>query len=574
MNKGFLYGFLCVAFIACRSGKELNRLQSKELNEKEKIAFGNFYMDGTREKLLGNYTKAQSFYEKALSIDNSNAAAHYELGLVHNYQKNYDQAFDQFKIATDLDPSNYWYKLSYASFLESNGDVNEAIAVFKELTEQNPSQIELKLELSKLLIGQRKYQEGIEILNKIEEETGINEEITFLKQKIYLYKNDVDGAANELEHLIQAYPNEIRYYGILSDIYLNNGREDQAYQVFKRMKSVDSSSYMVNLALADYYKKQGDKSAYMNELNMAFSNPEMNIDAKIQYILTNYRIDSRNEELKKEGIALCKTLTQTHPNDAKSHAIYADFLYFDNQLDLAKQAYFRTIELDSSRFPVWNQLMVILSETNENEALIKYGVRAIDLFPNQASSYLMLGFAHAQRNQHEKAVTYFNLGKDLALGNEALKAQFYASLGDSYQTLKQHDKSDQAYDKALEIDPDNVYVLNNYSYFLALRKDQLEKAKDMSMRSNNLAPGQSSFQDTYAWILFQMGNYEEANQWIDKALSNDSSSGVLLEHKGDILFQMGKIDEAIEFWKKAKEKGGTTKMIDRKIEDKKWYEED
>ncbi|KAA3643781.1 MAG: hypothetical protein DWP98_12665 [Bacteroidetes bacterium] len=564
---------LLIILTSCQGTKEIaSKTDSSNLSEKQKIEFGESFIDGTKEKILGNYEAAEKLIQKAIAIDPESAAAHYELGLIYNYQKNFKGAYESFEKANQIDPSNYWYKLSYATFLESNGHIEKAIKMFKELAEESPSQIELRYELSKLLVGQQRYQEGIEVLNQIEEKIGVNEEISFLKQRIYLYQNDVGGAAKEVKHLIDAYPSEIRYYGVLSDIYMSNDMDEKAYEVFQQMKALDSNSYFVHFSLAEYHRKKGDQVNYLKELKLAFENPEMNIDDKVKYVLTYYQVDSRDEAQKKEGISLCESITKGHPENAKSHALYADFLYFDNQVENAKQAYLRTVALDSSRFPVWNQLLVILSETNDVEKLVSYGKRAVELFPNQPTPYLLVGIGLAQQKKDEEAITYYSLGKDLVIDNRGLKGQFYASIGDAYHALKKHELSDENYMKALEQEPNNVYVLNNFSYYLSLRKENLEKAKEMSLKSNNLSPGQSSFQDTYAWVLFQLGDYEAANLWIDKALSNDGASGVLLEHKGDILYKLGKVNEALEFWIKAKEKGDTSELLEKKIRDKKWYE--
>ena len=95
----------------------------------------------------------------------------------------------------------------------------------------------------------------------------------------------------------------------------------------------------------------------------------------------------------------------------------------------------------------------------------------------------------------------------------------------------------------------------------------------MSAKSNNLAPNQSSFQDTYAWILFQLKEYEEAKIWIDKAIDSDTQpSGVLLEHKGDILYQLGDQNGAKEYWRKAQSKGDASDLIDKKVKEGKYYE--
>ena len=572
MRNIFFFGLALLLFYSCNSTKETTAPVSKhkELNEKDKVAFGRTYIDGTKEKILGNYEKAAIYFKKALSLDPYSAAANYELGIVYSNLGDNDLAYLQFEMANKLDPQNYWYKTSYATALESQGKVDKAIEVFKELIEENPSQLELKYELSKLLLGVGKNKEGIKYLNQIEQEIGVTEEISFLKQRIYLSENNIDAAAEEVQQLIDSNPSEIRYYGILADIYLSNNKDEKAMEVYQKMEDLDPDNYLVQFALAEYYRSSGQQENYWEAIQKAFSNPSMGIDDKVKYILTFYQIDTNEKEKKAEAIQLCEQIVEAHPKNAKSYALYADFLYFDSQDSAAKEAYKKTIELDSSRFPVWNQLLVILSETNDLDELLNYGKRAVNLFPNQPSVYLMYGLGLSQKKNYEEAITYFKLGADLAIDNKALKGQFYSSIGDAYHELKQASESDTYFDKALELDPNNVFVLNNYSYYLSLRKENLEKAKTMSAKSNNLAPNQASFQDTYAWILYQLGEYEAANEWIDKAMKSEANvSGVLLEHKGDILLKLNQPKEALEFWKKALDAGGASEELKNKIEENK-----
>jgi tetratricopeptide (TPR) repeat protein len=94
----------------------------------------------------------------------------------------------------------------------------------------------------------------------------------------------------------------------------------------------------------------------------------------------------------------------------------------------------------------------------------------------------------------------------------------------------------------------------------------------MSAYSNKLEKDNASFEDTYAWILFQLGEYKEAKVWQEKAMKSDSANATLLEHYGDILSKLGEVDKAIENWKKAKEKGSDSKTLDKKIELKSFIE--
>src|SRR6202012_484076 len=118
---------------------------------------------------------------------------------------------------------------------------------------------------------------------------------------------------------------------------------------------------------------------------------------------------------------------------------------------------------------------------------------------------------------------------------------------------------------------DNVSTLNNYAYYLSSRGEQLDKAAAMSKHANDLQAHTASFEDTYAWILFKQKKYAEAKTWIQKAMSdNKDKSATQTEHYGDISFFLGDVSTAVDNWKKAKEYGGTSPTLDRKINEKKY----
>ena len=96
----------------------------------------------------------------------------------------------------------------------------------------------------------------------------------------------------------------------------------------------------------------------------------------------------------------------------------------------------------------------------------------------------------------------------------------------------------------------------------------MAKAEEMSAKSNRLELNNASFQDTYAWIKFKQGEYNEAYTWILKSIENSNPpSGEVLEHCGDILLKLNRKEEALEYWRKAKSAGGTSEEIDQKIRD-------
>ena len=111
-----------------------------------------------------------------------------------------------------------------------------------------------------------------------------------------------------------------------------------------------------------------------------------------------------------------------------------------------------------------------------------------------------------------------------------------------------------AYDSCLQWKDDNIPCLNNYAYYLSVKGRELQKAEQMSYKTVKEEPKNSTYLDTYAWILFMQERYAEAKIYIDQAISCDSDSvqsGVIIEHAGDIYAMNGDIDKAVEYWQKA-----------------------
>ncbi len=167
----------------------------------------------------------------------------------------------------------------------------------------------------------------------------------------------------------------------------------------------------------------------------------------------------------------------------------------------------------------------------------------------------------------------FEAGKGVVVDNEPMKAQFYSNLGDVYHELSWDKQSDNAYEKSLKLMPDNAFVLNNYSYYLSLRNEQLDKAESMSRKAIELEPTQASFLDTYGWILYQQNKFEEAKTYLDKALNfGGMQSGTIVEHYGDVLYKLNDKIGALEYWKKAAELGDGSEFLKKKIAEGKLYE--
>ena len=278
-----------------------------------------------------------------------------------------------------------------------------------------------------------------------------------------------------------------------------------------------------------------------------------------------------NPEIYPFTIELATTTTEVHPTEAKAFAMLGDIYTIGVEKTKAREAYLKTCKLDNSEFKVWQQIVFLDSELDDNKSLAEHSSQALEIFPNQSIFWYFNGIANHMLKNHKEAAEALEQGKKLTADNPEMTLQFYTLLGDVYNSLKEYKKSSDAYEYVLTQDSSNAHVLNNYSYYLSLRNEDLEKAKKMSFKLIKRYPDNSTYLDTYAWVLYKLKEYDDAAKYMEMALMG-SSSGTLLEHYGDILFKKGDKEKAIEQWKKAKIAGGASELLDKKIAEQKLYE--
>ena len=570
IKKNKLSLFLLLLLTSCGIFKHD---KTNTLSQSQKLDNSYDFIDACKEKILGNYDKAIADFSSCAKTDPSNSAALYEIAGIYYLQKNYKAALPYIETAVKLDPNNVWYQLLYANMLIAGHRYKDATEIYEKLSKTYPENLEYFYNMTDGYLYLGKYNDAIKVYNDIEAKTGVSEELSIQKEKIYVEQKKIDKAIDEIQKLINAFPSEPDYYNNLAYLYLSNKMDDKAFEVYQKIISIDPNNSNVHLSLADYYRIKGDNEKSFNELKLAFSNPNLEIDTKVKILLTYYDFSEKSDSLKTQAYTLLDLLIKANPNEAKAYSIYADFLYRDKKVTEAKDQYLKVIALDSSKYVIWKQLLMLESELNDNIALEKLSKRAIELFPDRDGVYFYNGAANYYLKKYDEAITSLNYGILLTADDDNLKKSFYTYLGDSYYAKKDYKNAFSYYDKVLDIDPKFIYVLNNYSYYLALRNEDLDKAERMAKKAVDLYPDNASYLDTYGWVLYKQTKYSEAESSIKKALDNKgNSSSVILEHYGDIMFKLGKADNALEYWKKAKETGTGSEFLEKKISDKKLYE--
>ena len=577
MTRTFLSLLLIILLASCGSTKAVigntTSPDAEGSSPKDKQALEmQLFMDATSARLQGDPGKSVQLYRAALKVNPANAAAMFELAKIYHQAQQGDEALAMAKKAVATDKSNIWYRFLLADLSTQLGDLPGATKAYQGILEQWPERNEVYFGLADVLSKQGKVAEAQKVYRDLEKRSGPSEELVMREYDMLVGANEIDKARELLERTIAADPQDTRYYGMLAEVYQELGQEDKALELYKKAIAADPDDSMTRISLAQFYYDKGDLQEGFDQLREAFSDPDLDIDPKMQLLLGFYKMtgsgrpDSTNQLLVEQSHQLIDVLKKAHPTSGKPWSIEGDFFTREKKPEEARKSFREALVYEQDKFPIWSALLQLDYQLTDWDALHEDATKAADLFPTQPELYLYDGISLSQLKRDDEAIEALITGRDLVVDNKPLEAQFWSLLGDSYNTQKQFAKSDEAYGKALAINENDAGVLNNWGYYLSVRGEQLEKAEKMSRKANDLVPGTATYMDTYAWIFFKEGKYQEAREWQEKAIkANGAGDGVLFEHYGDILFKLGDSNGALEQWKNAQAAGGASDLIDRKV---------
>lgn len=547
---------------------------TKELSSSAQRKFDYFFYEGINLKNAGKYDAAFDAFNYCYAIDSTAAPVLYELANFYMQLNHPEIAVGLLKKAVESSSDNFSYKIALASITRNLGMFGEAAEAYEELIKEYPEKADLNFYLAEALTQQGDIEKAIEAYNALETSMGMNEALSMQKYRLYNMLGEPDRALEEIGKLANKYPMESRYQIILGDLHLDKGETDKALEFYEKAYTIDPTSPYYIVSMANYYEIRGDKEAAETQIRNALINEKLDVDTKVS-ILSRYIVSLQQSQKDTESAnPLFETLLEQHPEDIELKQMYGGLLTIQGKTDEAKFQFQLITEMEPENMAAWQQLLNL--SVRDVPEMIRISKKCIELFPDVPQYCLWLGLAYFQDENYQGALQAYREGIEVTTDeNLPLKSDFYGQIGDTYYYLNQMEQAYAAYDEALKYNERNVVVLNNYAYFLALAKKDLVKAERMSALCIKLEPDNATYLDTYAWIFFMQGNYTLAKFYIEKALTSDrTGSDELVDHYGDILFMSGDVEKAVEQWIKAKEMGKESPVLDQKIAERKYIEDE
>ena len=548
-----------------------------QLTEEQQRKYDYFFLEAIRMKEKKEYATAFGLLQHCLEINPNASSALYEISQYYMFLRQVPQGQAALEKAVAYAPDNYWYSQGLVSLYQQQNELDKAVTLLETMVTRFPAKQDPLFNLLDIYSRQEKYNDVISTLNRLEKRLGKNEQLSMEKFRIYLQMKDDKKAFREIESLVQEYPMDMRYQVILGDVYLQNGKKQEAYEAYQKVLAVEPDNPMALFSMASYYEQTGQKELYQQQLDTLLLNKKVAPDTKInvmrQIIVENEQSTAKDST---QVIALFDRIMELDQDDPQIPMLYAQYLLSKNMEPEAVPVLEQVVDLDPTNKAARLMLVSAAVKKEDYKQIIKVCEPGIEATPDALELYYYLAIAYHQAEQTDSVLSICSRALEHITPDtrKEVISDFYSIMGDIYHTKKQMKEAYAAYDSALVYNPSNIGTLNNYAYYLSVERRDLDKAEEMSYKTVKAEPNNATYLDTYAWILFEKGNYAEARIYIDNAMKSDEEkSDVVVEHCGDIYFMTGDVEGALKYWKKALEMGSESKTLKEKIEKKKYIAE-
>ena len=590
---GLLFSF------GCSSSKEItqNKIETKsEIDRAEKDykkkAMDHF-INGSIAETKGDFATAVLEFQDALNLDPS-AGVYYALGKNYYNLNKLSLAIQNSRKAIELNPYQKEYFILLSNVYSTARQFDSAAVTLENALRLDSMDVELYYKLARLYETSKPLK-AIETYEKVTAIIGPDWNVLIRVAELYEKLGNLDAAVSSIEKLVSLDPANVSLQKILIDFYQKSNKIDKSLEVANDILELTPDDLDTRERKAQILISQGKWELAADEYNYILKQKDVPLDIKIRIGASYFNRSLKDSSLTK----VTKDFFQTIDKDTVDWQVkmFLGAVAINEKRDSAAIEYFKVVT-DLARWNVdaWIRLGGLYFDNKKYEEAVKVMDEAIELFPDDFTTNLILGLSLAQLDKHSDAKPYLKKSVELNPNDlNSLSAYAYTlsqlkendlavnylrqaltiklddvnllgTLGLIYDAMEKWIECDSVYEHALQIDSQNALVNNNYAYSLSERGERLKEALRMAEIAIAADPDNTSYLDTIGWVHFKLGNYRDAKNYLEKAIEIGGERAVMLDHLGDVMFKLGDTHEAKLLWQKAFDLDNTNVTLKSKID--------
>jgi Tfp pilus assembly protein PilF len=530
-------------------------------------AFNYVYVEGIKQKLMGNVGEALKYFEQSLEINPGSDAVYYQMAQIVVANGDIKNGRKYVTKAISIDEKNLWYLMMLAGIYYQEKNLDSAIIYYEKAVRYFPENVNLQLNLGNLYSENKKFDKAIGIFEAFDKNYGINETSTLSAIKTLIAAEKYDDALVKIQLLLQEKPDEILYNGLLADIYKGKGETGKALEVYDKLIERNPDNAQVQLSLCDFLISEKNYDELFRILNTVILNSNVSREDKVSLFAKLIEMPDLIQDKKDNLMINLMVLEANYSDDEIIPMLRPELLIKQEKLSDAALRLEDIIKLNQENYYAWEKLLFVYLQMGDFKNLMIRGEECATRFNRSFVAKVLYANGALESGKYSIALEELRKAEILAGDNKDFMVQVLTMRADVYYRMKEYTQSFKIFDEALKYNNEDLTVINNYAYYLAEQNIKLKEAEEMARKVIEKEKGNTTFLDTYGWILYKRGKLKEAAKVMESIInSGEKPDAVWYEHYGYILMKQKKCTEAVENWKIALKLDSTKTELNKEIE--------
>ena len=502
------------------------------------------------------------------------ATGSYLAGLHAQRQHDYGDAADFILEALAADPDEPALRMRAFQLLVGEGRIAEALPLARSIAVDNPGTGLANLALAVDAVGRGEPAAAQAFLQRMPD-GGINRLVVpLVRAWIQVEAGKFDPALAALEPLRQQ-PALQPVVALQAALILDRaGRPADAVERYRAAATAAAGNLRLTRLMVNFLIRQGNYDAADEALRRfasASGEPDMLAqerrqiaarsaavpplvgDAKAGLAEALFDVATAANQPQSRDLALIvvRLTLALQPRHTLAQMLLADLLEDYDQAEAARQVYLDVPADSPLHWSARLRAATALDKLERTDDAVAELKKLVDERADRPEAALRLGDILRARSRFPEAVAAYDqgVGRIGALDQRHWSALY--SRGIALERSKVWDRAEADFLKALELQPDQPYVLNYLAYSWVDRGLNLERSLGMLRKAVELRPEDGYIVDSLGWVMYRMGRFEEAVKELERAVELRPLDPVINDHLGDAYWRTGRRQEARVQWQRA-----------------------
>ncbi|MBO5086408.1 MAG: hypothetical protein J6B65_04135, partial [Paludibacteraceae bacterium] len=444
-------------------------------------------------QLKGQLNEAAMLFVDNMELDSNiaypelYATSAFQLYKILYDAKQYSDAFHFIKIAHHNNPNNNIYLRDLAWMEYGFQQYKLAIKHFKELNKRQPYNSDNIYSLCQIYLQDKQYNKALKELEKYQYLEGHSVQILAQRAAIHEQSGKPQKAEKEVINYINEHPEDkLDASLLLSRIYLNNTKNAESLNLLLQLNNEYPNDGTILTSLAEHYKNLDNDSLYEKYSLDAVKSATFNATTAVKIIRPTLSGYVQLEDTTNIA-SILNTLNAIYPNESPIIELQADVYKALKDTTNWRSALYDLQKIRNNDKVLDFQLVTLAESLFDNKEIYRLTKEGYDKYGDDTWAYYYI-ISLAKNEMTDSLISESNRLLPL-ISTSNIKSRVYQMVGDIYSSQNQDSLAMQMYDSCLVYDPNNSGALNNVAYNMTKQPNpDLKKAEKMAAKALELDP--------------------------------------------------------------------------------------